>query len=188
MGKKVIEPNTTLYPVPVVLITTGGMQPNVMTCNRIISCSAEPPRLAISVRSIRYSHRLIRETGEFVVNIPAPEQQLLTDYLGVVSGQKENKIEIAGLHLEPALHLKTPLLAVCPVSIECSVELALDLDSHTLFIGRVLAVHVEERLLNEDGDVDFSLAQGLVYGSATVREKPVGKFRVEDLRRQVKGL
>lgn len=186
--KIVIHPNTTLYPVPVVLITAGGDQHNVMTCNRIASCSAEPPRLSISVRPSRYSHTLIREIGEFVVNIPTPEQQALTDYLGVVTGRKEDKIEIARLGLAPALNVKTPLLADCPVNIECVVEQAIDLDSHTLFIGRVLAVHVEETLLDAKGDVDLKLARGLVYGCGTVREKPVGKFRVEDLRRQVEHL
>lgn len=184
--KKIIEPNTTLYPVPVVLVTTGGDHPNVMTCNRIASCSAEPPRLSISVRPSRYSYTLIRETGEFVVNFPTPEQQALSDYLGVVTGEKEDKIEIAALALEPALHLKTPLLADCPVNIECRVEQEIDLDSHTLFIGRVLAVHADEALLDGNDDVDVNLAHGLIYGCGTVREKPIGKFRVEDLRQRIK--
>lgn len=184
--KKIIQPDTTLYPVPVVLITTGWERANVMTCNRIASCSAEPPRLSISVRPSRYSHTLIRETGEFVVNIPSPEQQALTDYLGVVTGREEDKIGISGLNLAPALHVRTPLLVDCPVNVECVVEQALDLNSHTLFIGRVLAVHAEESLLDGSGDVNQDLARGLVYGSGVVREKPIGKFRVEDLRRQVK--
>ena len=184
--KKIIQPNTTLYPVPVVLITAGGEYPNVMTCNRIASCSAEPPRLSISVRPSRYSHKLIQKTGEFVVNIPSPEQQALTDYLGVVTGREEDKIGVAGLNLAPALHVRTPLLADCPVNMECVVEQALDLDSHTQFIGRVLAVHAEESLLDASGDVNLDLARGLIYRSGVVREKPIGKFRVEDLRRQVK--
>ncbi|HEX7975358.1 MAG TPA: flavin reductase family protein [Anaerolineales bacterium] len=186
--KKIIEPNTTLYPVPVVLITTGGVHPNVMTCNRIASCSAEPPRISISVRPSRYSHTLIRETGEFVVNFPTSEQQALTDYLGVVTGLKEDKIGIGGLSLTPALKVKTSLLSDCPVNVECVVEQTLDLDSHTLFIGRVLVVHAEESLLEANGDVNLDLAQGLVYRSGVVREKPVDKFRVEDLRRQVERL
>ena len=101
MPKRVIEPNTTLYPVPVVLITTGGSNPNVMTCNRIASCSAEPPRPAISIRPGRYSHSQIHESGEFVVNIPAPGQSALADYTGVVTGRKEEKIAVAGLKLAP---------------------------------------------------------------------------------------
>ncbi len=183
MTKRTLEPNTTLYPVPVVLITTGGETPNVMTCNRVVSCSAEPPRLAISVRPARHSHGLIRRSGEFVVNIPAPEQSTLCDYLGVVSGREEDKIAVAGLTLAPAAKVRTPLLADFPVNVECTVEQAIDLDSHTLFIGLVQVVHVEEALLDEHGDVDTAKAVGLIYGCGTVRERPVYNFRADDLRR-----
>ena len=182
MPKRILEPNTTLYPVPIVLITTGGQRPNVMTCNRIVSCSAEPPRLAISIRPGRYSHSQIHESGEFVVNIPMPEQSTLVDYIGVVTGQKEDKIAVAGLKLAPALKVKTPLLTDCPVNIECVVEREIALDSHTMFIGLVQAVHVEESLLDEHGDVDVVRAQGIIYDNGTVREKPTYKFRVDDLR------
>lgn len=185
MPKRTIEPNTTLYPVPVVLITTGGGKPNVMTCNRIVSCSAEPPRLAISIRPGRYSHSLVHGSREFVVNIPTPGQSALVDYIGVVTGSKEDKIAIAGLKLAPALKVKTPLLADCPVNIECVVEQEVALDSHTMFIGLVQAVHVEESLLDEHSDVDVKRAQGITYDNGTVREKPNYKFRVEDLRRKV---
>ena len=185
MSKCTIEPNTTFYPVAVALITTGGDTPNVMTCNRLASCSAEPPRLSLSVRPARYSYQLIKQTGEFVVNLPIPEQATLTDYLGVVTGRKENKIEIAGLRLAPALKIKTPLLADCPVNIECIVEQEIELDSHTMFIGLVQAVHVEEALLDANGDVDFTRAHGITYDSGVVRERPTYSFRVDDLRRAV---
>jgi flavin reductase (DIM6/NTAB) family NADH-FMN oxidoreductase RutF len=183
--KRIVEPNTTLYPVAVVLVTTGGVTPNVMTCNRILSCSAEPPRLAISVRPNRYSYSLIRATYEFVVNIPTPEQGTLCNYLGAVTGRVENKIDIAGLKLAPALKVQTPLLADCPVNIECVVERAIELDSHTLFIGLVQVVHIEESLLDAQGDVDIEQARGLFYNGGTVREKPTTFFRTHDLRKAV---
>ena len=183
MSKRILQPNTTLYPVSVVLITSGADSANVMTCNRVASCSAEPPRLAISVRPARHSHGLIQHSGEFVVNLPTPEQATLCDYLGVVSGRDEDKIAIAGLRLAPAAQVRTPMLADCPVNIECTVEREIDLDSHTLFIGLVQAVHVEGALLDEQGDVDIATAIGLTYGCGTVRERPTYNFRVEDLRR-----
>ena len=186
MSKQVLDPNTTLYPVSTVLITTGGDTPNVMTCNRIASCSAEPPRLAISVRPMRYSHTLIQKTREFVVNIPWPDQSTLADYVGVVTGRKEDKIAMAGLKLTPASKVKAPLLADCPVNIECIVEHELDLDSHTLFIGLVQAVHVEDTLLDVQGDVDIVKARGLVYACGTVRERPTYTFRVKDLRQAIR--
>ncbi|HLF80346.1 MAG TPA: flavin reductase family protein [Anaerolineales bacterium] len=185
MAKRLIQPNTTFYPAAVGLITTGTDRPNVMTCNRMASCSAEPPRLSVSIRPKRYSHGLIRNTGEFVLNLPTPGQALLADYVGVVSGREEDKFAIAGLRLAPALRVKTPLLADCPVNIECAVEHELDLDSHTLFIGRVLAVHAEESVLDENGDVDLSRAGGIAYDCGTVRERPAYKFLVDELRVQV---
>jgi flavin reductase (DIM6/NTAB) family NADH-FMN oxidoreductase RutF len=184
MAKRLIEPNTTFYPAAVGLITTGADRPNVMTCNRMASCSAEPPRLSVSIRPKRYSHGLIRSTGEFVLNLPTSGQALLADYVGVVSGREEDKFAVAGLRLAPALRVKTPLLADFSVNIECAVERELDLDSHTLFIGRVLAVHAEESMLDANGDVDLSRAGGITYGCGTVRDRPAYKFQVEALRRQ----
>lgn len=187
MTKRLIEPNTILYPVPVVLITAGIAVPNIMTCNRIVSCSAEPPRLCISVRPMRHSYGLIMASHEFVVNIPSPAQRLLTDYVGVVTGKIENKIEIAKLNLAAAAFVKTPLLADCPVNIECVVEQEIELDSHTMFIGLVKAVHVEETLLDANGEVDFARAQGIAYDCGVVRERPTYNFKVDDLRRAIEG-
>jgi flavin reductase (DIM6/NTAB) family NADH-FMN oxidoreductase RutF len=185
MAKHILEPNTTLYPVPVVLITAGIEQPNLMTCNRIASCSAEPPRLCISIRPLRHSHKLIAESGEFVVNIPAPHQQLLSDYVGVVNGRKEDKWAVTGLTPVAATRVRTPLIAECPVNIECTVEQQLDLGSHTLFIGLVQTVHVEEALLDAQGELNYARAQGIAYDTGIVRERPTYKFRVEELRATV---
>jgi len=185
MPKRLLEPDTTLYPVPIVLITAGWDDPDVMTCNRISSCSAEPPRLCISIRPGRHSHDLIRQTREFVVNIPSPDQRLLADYIGVVTGRDENKFRVAHLQLQPAVKVKTPLLSDCPVNIECTVQTELALDSHTLFIGLVQAVHADDRLLDEHGDVNVALARGLSYAAGPVRERPTYKFRVADLRQAV---
>jgi flavin reductase (DIM6/NTAB) family NADH-FMN oxidoreductase RutF len=130
---------------------------------------------------------LIRASREFVVNLPSPAQQTLSDYLGVVTGRDEDKIAIANLQLAPATKIKTPLLADCPVNIECIVERAIELDSHTLFIALVQAVHADESLLDANGDVDVARARGIVYDCGTVRERPTAKFNLDDLRRNVKG-
>ena len=140
------------------------------------------------MRPARYSHELIRQTGEFVVNLPTREQALLADYVGVVSGRKEDKIAVAGLNLAPAHAVRTALLADCPVNIECSVEREIELGSHTMFIGLVRAVHVEEGLLDALGEVDFARVRGIVYRAGTVRERPTYKFRVADLRRAVQSV
>ena len=91
-----LTPNTTLYPVPVTLITCGtGQETNLFTVNRIASCNAEPPMISLSVRPNRASHGLIAKTGDFVVNIPWPEMELISDFVGTTtmrqrtSGQKQ---------------------------------------------------------------------------------------------------
>lgn len=185
MNKRLLRPDTTFYPAAVVLITTGGSNPNVMTCNRVASCSAEPPRISISIRPSRHSHALIQQSGEFVVNLPARRHAALADYVGVVSGREEDKLAVAGLRLAPAQTLETPLLADLPVNIECSLEHTVELDSHSLFIGLVQAVHAQVDLLDDQGEIDLEQAGGLSYGWSVVRERPTYSFRVEDLRRAV---
>lgn len=115
--KRLLQPNTTLYPVSVVLVTCGREPGNVLTTNRISSYNAEPPMLAISLRPERLSHLLIQEQREFAVNIPTPEMDLVVDYVGVVSGREEDKWEASGLTRSRAALIQAPLIAECPVNI-----------------------------------------------------------------------
>ncbi len=108
---------------------------------------------------MRYSHSLIQRTGEFVVNIPAPSQRALTDYVGVVTGRKEDKVAMAKLKLAPSRHVRVLLLADCPINIECVVEQEIELDSHTMFIGLVQVGHVEKVLLDANGEIDFTRSE-----------------------------
>jgi flavin reductase (DIM6/NTAB) family NADH-FMN oxidoreductase RutF len=135
MSKIQLTPNTTLYPVPVVLITCGtGDDVNVFSLNRIASCNAEPPMISISVRPSRASHDLIEKWREFVVNIPWPEMELISDYVGSTTRHKTDKWQETGLARQPAAIVGSPLLADCPVNIECQVRQTLSLPSHSLFI------------------------------------------------------
>lgn len=178
-----LTPNTTLYPVPVVLITCGtDPNPNVFSLNRIASCNAEPPMISISVRPNRASHDLIAELGEFVVNMPWPELELVSDFVGTTTIRETNKWAETGLTRLPATKVQTPLLAECPVNIECRVVESLSLPSHSLFIAEVVAMHALEAVLDERLEVDFSLAKGgLPYRSGPVRERPVRNFRPDEL-------
>lgn len=187
MEKKTLQANTTLFPVPVVLVTCGGDQPNILTVNRLSSCNAEPPMLAMSIRPGRYSHDLIADQGEFVVNIPTPEMEPLTDYVGVTTGREEPKWQALGLTPAASSEVATPLIAECPVNLECRVVEIMKLPSHTLFIGEVVAMHADESVLDERGEVDLARFGGLAYGTSVVRERPVGKVDVALLRAQVTG-
>ncbi len=183
-----LTPNTTLYPVPVTLITCGaGQETNVFTVNRIASCNAEPPMISLSVRPNRASHSLIAKTGDFVVNIPWPEMEMISDFVGTTTIGATDKWAETGLTRLPATSVSAPLLAECPVNIECRVVDTIHLPSHTLFIAEVVALHALEAILNERGEVDFSAAKGgLPYRAGAVRERPVENFKPEELLEKVR--
>lgn len=183
-----LEPDTTLYPVPVVLITCGWQDRyNVFSLNRIASCNAEPPMLSISVRPSRASHELIDSGGEFVVNVPWPEMEVVSDFVGTTTMDKVDKWQETGLTTLPAAEVRVPLLAECPVNIECRVLEKIRLPSHTLFIAQVVALHADPAVLDERNEVDFRKAEGgLPYRAGVVRERPVANFRPEELLKQVR--
>ena len=182
-----LEPNTTLFPVPVVLISCGvGDNANLLTLNRIASCNAEPPMISISVRPGRASHQLIEKHDEFVVNIPSPELELVTDFVGSTTSRKINKWRETGLTPVPAVEVRAPLVAECPVNIECRVQQKIKLPSHTLFLAEVVALHAEKYILNARQEVDIELVLGLHYRSGQVRERPVEAFRPQELLAKVR--
>jgi flavin reductase (DIM6/NTAB) family NADH-FMN oxidoreductase RutF len=185
--KEALKPNTTLYPVPVVIVTCGiEGNFNLFTLNRIASCNAEPPMLSISVRPSRASHDLIDRYGEFVVNIPWPELELLSDFVGTTTITETHKWDETGVSYTDADFVTAPLLSKCPVNIECRVVHRLRLPSHSLFVAEVLAVHADRLVLNERNEVDFQLAKGgIPYRSGTVRERPVDSFRPGQLLNQI---
>lgn len=182
VSKRQLTPDTTLFPVPVVLITCGaGEWANVFSLNRIASCNAEPPMISISVRPSRASHDLIDQGGEFVVNLPGRDMEVVSDFVGSTTIQKTDKWAETGLVQEAAVLVRPPLLADCLVNLECQVRQTLRLPSHSLFVAEVVIVHADERVLNNREEVDFSLVTGLVYKSGVVRERPVDKFKPVNL-------
>ena len=189
MNKVQLIPNTTLYPVPVVLITCGaGDKANLFSLNRIASCNAEPPMVSISVRPSRASHDLIDQLGEFVVNIPWPNMEMVSDFVGTTTTRNTDKWRETGLTCLPATIVSPPLLADCPVNLECQVRQTLRLPSHSLFVAEVVGMHADESVLNERQEVDFRLAEGgLAYRASVVRERPVENFHPAELRQNVRG-
>jgi flavin reductase (DIM6/NTAB) family NADH-FMN oxidoreductase RutF len=106
---------------------------------------------------------LIRDSGEFVVNIPNEEILKETDICGVVSGKDVDKFSVTGLTPQPAEKVKPPLIKECPVNIECSVQSTIPLGVHDLFLGEVVCVHIKQEMLNEKGRIDFSKVSPFVY-------------------------
>jgi flavin reductase (DIM6/NTAB) family NADH-FMN oxidoreductase RutF len=188
MNKKQLRPDTTLYPVPVVLVTCASAgTPNVLTINRIASCNAEPPMLCFAIRPARRSHQVIDQAGECVVNLPWPNMEPVGDIVGTTSGATTDKWAESGLTQSPALEVAAPLIAECPVNLECRVTQRVPLASHTLFIAEVLVVHADPAVLNARGEVDFVLARGgLAYRAGQVRERPVDSGNVAELRNRAR--
>jgi flavin reductase (DIM6/NTAB) family NADH-FMN oxidoreductase RutF len=119
--------------------------------------------VGIGVRPERFSHGLIVDAGEFAINLPRADQVEVVDYCGQVSGRAVDKWQACGLTPAAANRIRTPLIAECPVALECRVSQQLTLGVHDLFIGEVLAVQVDEGVLTEQGRVDYERAQPLAY-------------------------
>lgn len=151
--KTVWKPGTMLYPVPAVMVSCAdkaGNQ-NIVTVAWTGTVCSEPPMVYISVRPERFSHHMIEETGEFVINLTTEELCAATDYCGVRSGAKVNKWEDCHLTPQKAAKVAAPLIAESPVNLECRVTQKLSLGSHDMFLAEVVAVDVDGCYLDENG-------------------------------------
>ncbi|NTV14708.1 MAG: flavin reductase family protein [Desulfobulbaceae bacterium] len=167
MAKQSWKPGNVLSPVPVVLVSCGGsgdFRPNLITIAWTGSVCSDPPMLSIAVRPERYSHRIIKATGEFVVNLPSLPQTKITDWCGMVSGSKIDKFAESGLTASPATQVGCPIILECPVNIECVVTQRLELGSHDLFLAEVVAVQVSSHLIDEQGKFRVERAGLIAYG------------------------
>ena len=165
MSKKLQRPFTALYPVPVVLVTCVNEQgaPNIITLAWVGTVASKPPQAAVAIRPTRYSHAVISRTKEFVINIPNEDLLPAVDQCGHVSGARTDKFAQTGLTPEPASQIQAPLITECPVNLECKLTQTISLGSHDLFIGEIVAVHVDEELLDEHGPIDYSKVKAVAY-------------------------
>ncbi|MBC7233169.1 MAG: flavin reductase family protein [Chloroflexi bacterium] len=166
MVKVAVKPGTYLYPVPAVMVTCGPPdKPNIITLAWVGTVCSEPPMVGISIRPSRYSHGLVKDQGEFALNLPTTDLVRELDYCGSVSGRKVDKFAATGLTPVPAKVIETVIIAECPVNIECKMEQILPLGTHDLFLGKIVAVQVNEDILDDKGDLDLTKAKPLIYGS-----------------------
>ncbi len=173
MAKIQLRPHTLLCPVPAVMVSCGtadGRQ-NIITIAWAGTVCSDPPMLSIAVRPLRYSYQMIADTGEFVVNIPSSKLLKALDYCGVVSGRDVDKFAQCGLTAAPASQLHyAPLIAECPLNLECEVEQELMLGSHALFLARIVAVQADESVLDAKHLIDHQLAQPVAYAGSNYYE------------------
>lgn len=179
MAKLTWKPGTMLYPVPAVMVSSKyGDIENIITVSWAGTICTNPAMLSISIRPERFSYDIIRNSGEFVVNIPGKDLAFAADFCGVRSGKDVDKFQFLKLTREKASKVNAPLIAEAPISIECRVVNILELGSHHMFISEVLAVNVEEKLLDKTGKLNLGSADLICYnhGEYCIATKPIGKF------------
>jgi len=127
-----------------------------------VVCS-DPPLLSISIRPSRHSHKLISESGDFVINIPTSDQLKKADLCGVTSGRDTDKFEKCSFTRIPSKKVSSPMIKECPVNIECILRKTVRLGAHDMFIGEVVLVHAEDAILNQKNRIDYKKAKPFVY-------------------------
>lgn len=166
MAKQVWKGGNMLYPLPAVMVScaSGAGEKDIVTVAWAGTVCTNPPMLSISLRPERHSYHIIRESGEFVVNLVTSRLQRACDWCGVRSGRDYDKWAECRLTAEPAARLElAPAIAESPVNIECRVRDVLELGSHHLFLADVIAVQVEEGLLDARGKLDLARANLTAY-------------------------
>ena len=177
MPKKQLKPSTFMLPTPAVLVTCRDKQgkANVLTIAWTGIVCSEPPMLSVSIRHSRLSYDIIKETREFVVNMPTAGLVAKVDLCGQMSGRTAAKLKIAGLTEEQASIVKAPLIAECPVSLECRVTQILPLGIHDLFLAEIVATHVDEALIDNRGRADTRGITPLAYSPTDHSYRAVGE-------------
>ena len=181
MGKQIWKPGNMVYPLPAVMVSTADTKgnDNIITVAWTGTVCTNPAMLYISVRPERYSYRLLRESGEFVVNLTTEKLAKATDWCGVRSGRDYDKWKEMHLTRGEAKKLQyAPIIQESPVNIECKVTEVHELGSHHMFLARVEAVQVDESYMNETGKFELNDTQLLAYshGEYYTLGKKLGTF------------
>lgn len=158
MLKKEAKMKSCLQPAPKVLVSCRGLdgEENVLAVGYCGNCSYAPPMVMVGIVPSRYSYHLIKESGCFVVNLVDKSYRETFDYLGRISKRDEDKLKTMNVKLENGLKVNAPILADCPVNIECTIVDSIVTGSHEMFVGKVEYVHADAALTDEEGNIDFS--------------------------------
>ena len=179
MSKVMWKPGTFLYPIPAVMVSCGTMEKsNIITVAWTGILNTDPATVYISVRPSRYSYNLIKESGEFVINLTTKDLARATDWCGVKTGAKVDKFKEMNLHKEKANFVECPMIKESPVSVECKVKEIKELGSHHMFIADVLAINADEKYIDENGAFDISKCDLIAYlnGHYYSMDEKIGKF------------
>lgn len=164
MSKVFWNGGTILAPVPPVLVSCGSMEKcNVLTIGWTGIINTHPPMTYISVRPTRYSYDIIKNTGQFVINLTTSSMCKEVDFCGVRSGKDINKIKKCGFHISKATKIDTPIIEECPVSLECIVKNTYQLGTHTMFISEIVGIDIDSRYIDSKGKLNLQQSGLMAY-------------------------
>lgn len=180
MKKREMRGGNMLYPVPAALVSCADRNgnTNLVTVAWTGTVCSDPPMLYISLRKDRFSHHMIKESGEFVLNLTGESIIRATDLCGVKSGRDTDKWALAHLTPAPSSKVSAPAVAESPVSLECKVTQILELGSHEMFLAEVVTVQADEDLFDEKDRLDLGRAGLVAYSHGEYRTlgKVLGTF------------
>ena len=160
-----LKPGPLLSPVPAVMVSCAlpGEKPNIVTIAWAGTVNSDPPMCSVSVRPSRYSHGIIRDSGEFIINLCGEDNLRATDFCGVKSGRDVDKFSACGLTPVAVEGFSAPAIGECPLYLACKVKSVQPLGSHDLFLGEIVRVGVKKELMDGDGGIDFGKARLVGY-------------------------
>lgn len=180
MGKINFKPGNMLYPLPAVMVSCADKagHDNILTVAWTGTICSDPAMVYISVRPSRYSYEMIKESGEFVINLTTKDLTFATDFCGVRSGRDVDKWKEMHLTRQPSSVVAAPSVAESPVNIECQVTQVMPLGSHDMFLAKVVNVSVDEQYMDENNRFDLQKADPMVYshGEYYNLNQLLGKF------------
>ena len=165
------NPSTALVPCPVVLLSVSGtVRPNIITLSWAANVCSKPPSLAVGIRPERYSHYLVKDAGDFVANIPSENLLNAAKFCGTKSGKNHDKFKECQLTALPSTRISSPMIDECPINIECRVSQIVDVGVHDLFIGEIVAVHIDDEIVDKNGRLNIEKGRFFTY------LPPVGEY------------
>lgn len=162
--RKHLAPGALTAPIPPAMVTVGDFDnANIITIAWTGILATQPPKTYISVRPSRHSYGMLKEGGEFVINLPSVDLAKTVDFVGIYTGKKLNKWEKCGLTKQKSEKVSTPTIAECPVALECRVSDILPMGTHDVFMADILGVSCHESIIDDEGKMRFERANLLAY-------------------------
>ena len=168
-----------LAPLPPAIVTCGTVEkPNALTVGWTGILNTHPPKTYVSIRPSRHSYGLIKESGEFVINLTTKDLVRAADFCGVRSGKDTDKFAVCGITAEASTEVSAPSLAESPLSLECKVTDVIPLGTHDMFMADIVAVTVKDELISQDGKLHLDKCGLVAYAHGEYYElgKKLGFF------------